>query len=236
MGRGCIAIGSALSADRLNRLKRVLNPEDIGYNKAKMFIETLFKDPTYFFVVVGVVIVSVSLHEFAHAAAATWQGDDTAKKAGFLTFNPWVQMGLQSLIFLLLIGICWGQTPVNPSRFRHGRLGESLVSFAGPLMNLILMSVSVMMVILVDIDVFAVIFGVAALYNAVLFLFNMIPLPPLDGFGVLEPLLPFLRPYRKVLMTYGLMVLIVIVFAFRGGDYLFLLARQMVGWMYRLFS
>ena len=76
-----------------------------------MFLEQLFKNPLYFTLAVLVVIVSVCLHEMAHALAAYYlEGDDTARKQGFFRFNPWVQMGPASLVFLLLFGICWGLT------------------------------------------------------------------------------------------------------------------------------
>ena len=84
------------------------------------------------------VLFSISLHELAHGWAALWEGDTTPRDLNRLTANPLVQMGQTSLIVFAVVGIAWGMMPVRPDRFRHGRLGEAIVAFAGPMMNLLL--------------------------------------------------------------------------------------------------
>ncbi len=170
--------------------------------RSPVFIEALFSNPTFFFSWVGVVVFSICVHELSHGLAALWEGDTTAKDAGYLTLNPLVHMGLPSLVMLCLFGFCWGACPVNPSRFRH-KYGEALVAFAGPFSNLALMAMfSALMVLLMTTSLFpqawqgflSPLFQLGALTNAVLFLLNMIPLAPLDGQAILASLLPQTRP------------------------------------------
>ncbi len=95
-----------------------------------MFIQQLIKDPIYFFRIVTILIFSITLHELAHGWAAISQGDDTPQKTGHLTLNPVVHMGWESIIFLCIAGIAWGQMPVNPDKFRSKKIGNILVSAA----------------------------------------------------------------------------------------------------------
>ena len=74
------------------------------------------------------VLFSISLHELAHGWAALWQGDQTPRELGHMTWNPWVHMGPWSLGMFALIGIAWGLMPVQPARFRWGRRGWVLVA------------------------------------------------------------------------------------------------------------
>ena len=81
------------------------------------------------------VVVSITLHELAHGWTAIKLGDDTPIRSGHMTWNPMVHMGVYSFAALLLIGIAWGMMPVDTSRLR-GKYADTLVSVAGPLMNL----------------------------------------------------------------------------------------------------
>jgi len=149
------------------------------------------------------VLVSVMLHELAHGWTALWQGDDTPRAAGHMNFNPLVHMGPTSLIFFAAVGFAWGQMPVSPFRFRMGRMGDVLVSAAGPAMNVLLAFIS-----LTALGVWAVKgpAGTTQHENVQLFLltggwlnlflafFNMLPFPPLDGSKVFAGLIAPLRP------------------------------------------
>lgn len=162
-----------------------------------LFINELFKDPTYFFRYVVIIIISIVIHELAHGWAALSQGDDTPQRAGHMTPDPIVHMGVPSLIFLFFSGMAWGQMPVNPEKFRHERWSDMFVSAAGPLSNLVLGTIATL------IAIFAVRSGtkmisvefweLAARINFLLFAFNLLPVPPLDGFHVYSQLVPALK-------------------------------------------
>jgi Zn-dependent protease len=166
-----------------------------------MFIQTLITNPIHFFRIVVIVIFSITLHELAHGWAAMSQGDNTPQQTGHLTLNPVVHMGKESIIFLCLMGIAWGQMPVNPSKFRSGKLGNILVSAAGPLSNLALGILFILMMkFLSDLSFSELLNGeflyLAARINLTLFLFNLLPIPPLDGFHVFSEIFPQLKPLQ----------------------------------------
>ncbi len=171
---------------------------------ARMLIQTLQSDPLFYVGVVTTVVVSIVLHELAHGWAAIWQGDDTPKRRGHITANPLVHMGGLSLAMLVLIGIAYGQMPVNPHRFRS-RYGDALVAAAGPGMNLLLALLGLTALGVwrgsvgdppthaqANAQEFLWIFGTT---NLVLCLFNLLPIPPLDGSSILAN---FHHGYRQL--------------------------------------
>jgi Zn-dependent protease len=183
-------------------------------------------DPQRFVAVIVTFIIAITVHEFMHAWTAWMLGDDTARLLGRVSLNPVVHFDpIGALLFLLIalglpgIGIAWGRpVPVNDFRLRPaGRFGRhgsmALVSFAGPLSNVVLGAIAAGIwrlsssagVRLGEAEQFlwvfiGVNFGLAA--------FNMIPLPPLDGSRILVALLPpFWRPVIAPLDRYGLPIL-----------------------------
>jgi Zn-dependent protease len=159
-----------------------------------VLLSLLQEDPLAYVMIVGTVVVSVVLHELGHAYTATWQGDPTPRMLGHLTWNPVVHMRWLGFILACTVGVAFGATPVNPRLFREGRRGEVKVSFAGPAVNLILaVLASAALVFAVrmagaDLDPTARVFRFwewAGRINVALFLFNMLPVPPFDGFTVL---------------------------------------------------
>ncbi|MBT8485543.1 MAG: site-2 protease family protein [Phycisphaerales bacterium] len=138
---------------------------------------------------------AITLHELAHGWAALWQGDDTPRRQGRMTANPLVHMGGFSLLMFALIGIAWGVMPVNPGKFRWGRRGRIVVSGAGPAMNVALSFVSLTLLVawLAIAPSDSTLYRNIALFlwtggwlNLILALFNMLPIPPLDGASVLS--------------------------------------------------
>ncbi|MEH1828333.1 MAG: site-2 protease family protein [Nostoc sp.] len=187
-----------------------------------MFIQTLITEPIHFFRIVAIVIFSITLHELAHGWAAMSQGDNTPQQTGHLTLNPVVHMGKESLIFLCLMGIAWGQMPVNPSKFRSGKLGNILVSAAGPLSNLALGILFIMLLKLFFNPNLSGLLSVEFLYlaariNLTLFLFNLLPIPPLDGFHVFSEIFPQLKPLQYSQFGLFAMMLLFIIPGFGIG-------------------
>ena len=143
------------------------------------------------------VIFSICLHELAHGVAAIWEGDQTPRITGHMTWNPLVHMGGMSLLLFAFIGFAWGMMPVNPNNFRHQRFGEAIVAFAGPLVNLvlaiILLSGSGLWSGLVSSKPEAsqwtlnasVFLWTGGWINLILLALNLLPFPPLDGSRIL---------------------------------------------------
>lgn len=184
-----------------------------------MFLTTLITNPIFFFRYIAIIIISITLHELAHGFAAISQGDDTPEKTGHITLNPVVHMGVESIIFLCIAGISWGQMPVNPYKFRNGRISDIWVSAAGPLSNLALALLSiVMLLIFYDSGLLSRDFlYLAARVNLTLFLFNMLPIPPLDGFSIFSNIFPELKQLQgSPIGTFGLMIIFLIP-GFGGG-------------------
>lgn len=156
-----------------------------------LFLNTALDDPFYFGAWVIIIAFSICVHEYAHAYVALRLGDATAAQSGHLTLNPFKQMGLHSLLALLLFGIAWGAVPVDPRQLRT-RQAAAAVAGAGPAANLLLAASSALLwAVLVRFDLLAGAAGhpalflqYAALANSVLFLFNLLPVPMFDGWSV----------------------------------------------------
>jgi Zn-dependent protease len=202
---------------------------------SSLFIMQAFTNPVFYVQAVVITILSICLHELGHGFAALSQGDDTPSRSGHITLNPVVHMGVPSLVLLMVIGIAWGQMPVNPSRFKSRQWGDFLVSIAGPLTNLALtvLFVAALKARIPFLKPDFLIYG--AIINASLFLLNMIPIPPLDGFNVFSKFFPglqFLNSSQGQQYAQGLLMVLFII----GGKFLTAGALVIVGWMMGLFG
>jgi len=160
-----------------------------------MILDTLFQNPTVFLVWLAAIIIPIALHEFSHALAATLQGDPTPKSMGRLTLNPLAHIDPMGIILLIVAGFGWGKpTPYNPMNLKNHRFGPAIIAFAGPLSNLIMILIFGLFlktVIHLGAENLLVIFLAALIQiNIILMIFNLIPIPPLDGSKVLFSFLP----------------------------------------------
>lgn len=178
-----------------------------------MFLTTIVTNPVFFLRYIAIIIISITIHELAHGFAAMSQGDDTPQRTGHITLNPVVHMGVESLIFLCIAGISWGKMPVNPYKFRNGRISDIWVSAAGPLSNLALGFLSILLLLifynsgLLSRDFLYL----AARINLTLFLFNILPIPPLDGFSIFSNIFTELKQLQgSPIGTFGLMIIFLI--------------------------
>lgn len=179
-----------------------------------MFIKLLFTDPYLFLFWVVVVMFSICVHEYAHARMALWCGDDTAAREGHLTLNPMIQMGRTSILLLLLLGIAWGSVPVNSGYLRRKRWGEFLVAAVGPAANLLLALVFTFVAAFLAARVqvsplYSGLLRVAGEINVLLFLLNIIPVPPLDGWNILMGVAPVFRRFEGKIAPYSVVLLII---------------------------
>ncbi|MCF7855109.1 MAG: site-2 protease family protein [Candidatus Pacebacteria bacterium] len=160
-----------------------------------MFIQLLWQRPDFYVVWVTVVVFSICVHEYMHAWVAYRMGDDTAVRQGYLTLNPLLTMGPQSLIFLALFGIAWGAVPVSPGRMRKQH-GPGLTALAGPGTNFILAVLFALVARVatgVAADPVLLMCRIGTQANIFLLLFNLLPVPMLDGWEVYGLLFPKLR-------------------------------------------
>lgn len=162
-------------------------------------------------------VTGIGFHEFSHAWAANELGDDTAARRGRLTLNPLAHLDPMGVVMMLVIGFGWGKpTPVNPYRLRNGaKRGNMLVALAGPASNFVFAVVAAIPLRLGLIDSIADLNNIRdasgeeivglflvfiVFYNVLLGIFNLIPIPPLDGFKVAVGILPdeFSRPLNAL--------------------------------------
>lgn len=156
--------------------------------------------------IVALVLV-VAVHEFSHAWVANKLGDPTAKIAGRLTLNPMAHLDLMGSVMLFLLHIGWGKpVPVNPHYFKKPRRDEFLTALAGPFSSLLVALVLALPVKYLEHivpDVFFKFLSTLLDVSLVLFIFNMLPFPPLDGSKIVEILIPkrFQGVYRRYLQN-----------------------------------
>ena len=195
----------------------------------------------YILVTVVVVLLSVTLHEAMHAYASYWLGDDTAMHSGRLTLNPFAHLD-PFLSFLMPVGLAilglpifGGAKPVpfNPLRLRYGDWGPAIVAIAGPITNLVLAIASGVWLRFIDIPNDTVLFTLQLFVqvNLGFFVFNMLPIPPLDGSRLLYALSP--PAFRQILESIernGVILVFMIVILFRSQ-----LSMLIVGVMSPLF-
>jgi|SRR3989344_3502447 len=194
---------------------------------------------------VAVLIMSVVVHEVSHGYAASLLGDQTARFAGRLTLNPIKHLDpigsvvVPLALIVLHAGFVFGwakPVPVNPYNLRHRRWGELIVAAAGPLSNIVL---AVIFGILIRVsliygflpDSFITIATVIVLINLVLAIFNLVPIPPLDGSKVLFSLLPLhMQHIREFLERYALFLVVIFVF------FVWQWFSPLVAWMFSLLT
>ena len=169
------------------------------------------------------VIIGISFHEFAHGWAANKMGDPTAKFQGRVTINPASHIDPVGLVALMFCGFGWGKpVEVNPMNFRDRRKGEFVVSLAGVVMNLIIAIIAAFVLkLLISLgdgtagplmNIVQVIVLYIIQINLVLMIFNLIPVPPLDGFTVATELFN-LRSTRLyyTFVRYGYFILLALI-------------------------
>ena len=197
-----------------------------------------------FIFIIIILIMSVILHELSHGYAALFLGDSTAKHAGRLTLNPIKHLDPVGSVFIPFIlyifstGIIFGwakPVPYNPYNLRNQKWGELIVAAAGPVTNLLLAIIFGLVIR------FGINFGVSPAFislgssivilNIVLGLFNLIPIPPLDGSKILFSILPLkFEGLKHRLEQFGFAIVIFFVF------FLWDFVSPLIGWIYGLLT
>jgi Zn-dependent protease len=183
-----------------------------------MIIQYLFSDPFIFFAWVVAFLIGLTIHEFSHALVAYKLGDSTAKYAGRITLNPLAHLDLFGTILLFVVGFGWGKpVPFNPYNLRNQKYGPLLIAIAGPLSNLVI--ALIFGLALRFFVAYEMAFGLILLFSVIVFLniilavFNLLPIPPLDGSKILFAILPdSMNDLKMTLERYGLFILIFFLF------------------------
>lgn len=177
-----------------------------------------------------ILVFSAVIHEFSHGWMANHLGDPTAKHMGRLTLNPIPHIDLMGSVlvplFLIIanVGIifAWAKpVPYNPYNLRDKKNGEMLVALAGPVSNLIVavifgIIVQIMMMQGIDSSII-MLFGLIIFINIILAIFNLLPIPPLDGSRILFHFLPYsMRGVRETLERHGMLILLIFIFFLSG--------------------
>ncbi len=171
--------------------------------------------------VIITLVIAFTIHEFAHAFVAYKFGDPTAKNQGRLTLNPLQHLDPFGTILIFIMGFGWARpVPVNRFFFKNPKLAGILVSVAGPVSNLILSLIALTILyglagagILAGLPVYVLEFlELFISLNIVLFVFNLLPFPPLDGYRIIEDLAPsHIRVKMSQYENYGSLIFLILV-------------------------
>ncbi len=157
-------------------------------------IQQFIADPISVLISLLAVLIALSFHEFSHAYVAHRCGDDTALVQGRMTIDPLKHLDLMGFVMMMAVGFGWAKpVPVNPNLFKRKRLDMILVSLAGVSMNLLLAIASIFLLVglqRVFVNEYLSNFLLTlAILNIGLMVFNLIPIPPLDGYRVVKEIL-----------------------------------------------
>lgn len=167
-------------------------------------------------------LLSISVHESAHALSAHWLGDDTAKRMGRISLNPFRHLDPVGFFMMVVAHFGWARpVPVDMRRFKNPKVGMALTALAGPLSNILLALISTFAFYLTPAaersagiaNVLISFFRVMIILNTGLAVFNLIPVSPLDGSKILAIILPD-AAYLKLMRyeRYGMLILIGLLF------------------------
>ena len=167
--------------------------------------------------IVGIA-VAISVHEFGHAYSAHLLGDDTAKMYGRMTLNPAKHLDIMGLIAMLIVHIGWAKpVPVNPNNFKNYKVGNVIVSLAGVTANIIISIICVIIKKHVNMYAITEITSAIIIYNVSFAAFNLLPIPPLDGWGVISSFIPY--KYNEIAYKYVSMSSIIFLVLIITGAY-----------------
>lgn len=212
-----------------------------------LFISRAFTEPKEFYIISLVVVFSICLHEFFHAWTALQFGDTTAADRGHLTLNPLRQMGPISIIMLLILGFAWGAVPVDTYVLRaRNRHAAAIVALAGPATNFGLFligffffgflqpRISYLMENEAAAQTVVELFVCLGVYNAFLCIFNLLPIPGLDGWAALTEYVPRLNRLSSEFAK-GVTIFLIFLLLLLSGR-IFLLAYDLMMLAPELFS
>lgn len=182
-------------------------------------IFTLLSNPMFIVPLLAAMLIAFTVHEFSHALMAEWLGDPTPKSLGRLTLNPIAHIHGLGFLLLILTGFGWGKpVPFDPSRLKNPRWGSALIGLAGPASNLVMAAIGIFALVILNRqgmagnNLLSIFLLFVVQFNVILMVFNLIPIPPLDGSKLLFALIPDRREdLRDMLSYYGPFVLLFLI-------------------------
>ncbi len=166
-------------------------------------------------------LIAVTIHEFAHAFIADKLGDPTASLEGRVTLNPLKHLDPVGTLMLLFFRFGWGKpVPFDPFNLKHPKRDSALISLAGPASNLILATLLSFVIKLSPQSIFALLSIPLIIMNINLAIFNLLPIPPLDGSKILYGILPleWAEEYNNFMKDYGSLLLILLILPIGGSS------------------
>jgi len=178
-------------------------------------------------IVLIIIIISMTIHEAMHGYVSYWLGDDTAVNEGRLTFNPIKHLDpFLSVIMPLILAISGGPIfggakpmPFNPNNVRWGEWGAAIIAIAGPLTNITIAFITFGLMTIMNLQSSAIgsVLMLVVNINLGFFIFNMLPIPPLDGSRLIYAIAPdFVRRGMEIIENYGIILVLVIVIIASG--------------------
>jgi Zn-dependent protease len=184
-------------------------------------ISLLFTNPIEFFIAFGGLLVSLTVHEFAHAWVADRLGDPTPRMQGRVTLNPLAHLDPMGTLLLLFTRFGWGKpVEIDPFNLKHPVRDSAMIALAGPAVNLTVAAVLALVLRTVGLpEVVGLALLQVIIINVVLAIFNLVPVHPLDGSKILVALLPrhTALEYELFMHRYGVFVLLCLLIPWTGG-------------------
>ena len=185
----------------------------------------LSQNPVSFVIVAVFLIAAISVHEFFHAFMADHLGDPTPRLAGRLTLDPRAHLDPLGTLLLFFVGFGWGKpVPFDPFNLKDPKRDSAIISFAGPMSNLLMAILASIFIRFTNFlpflfisTILTQVLSLFVYFNVMLAVFNLLPVHPLDGFKVVAGLLP--KKYYSdwlALEHYGMFFLIMLIFPFFG--------------------
>ena len=161
---------------------------------------------------VAVIILALTVHEFAHALVGSWRGDDTAERMGRMTLNPFAHLDIVGTLMLLFVGFGWAKpVPFDPRKLKNPIIDGMTIALAGPTANLFLAAIGATAfrllqgTALMEDSLLPIFLTLLIFVNLLLLFFNLIPIPPLDGSKVLDAVFYEMRAdrLREIMHRFG---------------------------------